>query len=86
MPGNAILYTPPARAGGERQMEKDYCENCQMSPENCPGVAGCTTRNLCDTCQFSYPECDAQIEGQDMSFGNGTGNDNIYRCSFYIAN
>lgn len=36
--------------------------------------------NLCDSCKYSYPDCPS---GNDVIFGNGTGNDNICACSKY---
>jgi len=40
-----------------------------------------TKINLCDTCIFSFPECDATVE--DIKFGNGKGNDNVIWCNYY---
>lgn len=37
-----------------------------------------TTRNLCDSCKHSYPDCDG-----DPEFGDNIGYDNIIRCSSY---
>jgi len=37
--------------------------------------------NLCDICGKNYPECDSNVCG--MTFGNGTGNDNVISCSWY---
>lgn len=44
------------------------------------------TINLCDTCQFSYPTCDATGEiadGGSIEFGNGLGFDNVFKCKCY---
>jgi len=43
-----------------------------------------TKINLCDTCTFNYPECDAIVE--DIRFGDGKGNDNIILCKYYKPN
>lgn len=43
-----------------------------------------TTTHLCNSCQKSYPTCDNGSDGVDFFFGNGRGNDNIYRCKAYI--
>jgi dCMP deaminase len=40
-----------------------------------------TKRNLCDTCKFFIPECDALQE--DVQYGDGKGNDNIIECTKY---
>lgn len=37
--------------------------------------------NLCDSCQFYYPDCAAD-EGI-IEFGVGKGNDNIIACDAY---
>lgn len=37
--------------------------------------------NLCDSCDYSYPECPS--EKDDVIFGNGIGNDNICACNKY---
>jgi len=47
----------------------DYIENTKI--------------NLCDTCKQTYPECPAV--GDDITFGDGVGNDNVCKCRFYEA-
>lgn len=37
--------------------------------------------NLCDSCIQNYPSCNAEQE--DIYFGNGIGNDNIFFCKKY---
>ena len=37
--------------------------------------------NLCDTCKYKIPECDALME--HVTFGTGIGNDNIITCTYY---
>lgn len=37
-----------------------------------------TTRNLCDSCKFNYPDCDG-----DPEFGDNISNDNIIKCKQY---
>jgi len=39
----------------------------------------CTKVNLCDTCCLSFATC----KPDSIKFGNGIGNDNVYRCSSY---
>lgn len=34
--------------------------------------------HLCDTCKYAYPECPSKAD--DVTFGNGVGNDNICEC------
>ncbi|WHH59142.1 hypothetical protein [Petroclostridium sp. X23] len=46
------------------------------------GVRYSVETNLCDTCQFNIPECNAKYE--EMEFGNDIGNDNVIKCSAYI--
>lgn len=38
--------------------------------------------NLCDSCDYLYPDCPAKND--DVSFGNGIGNDNICACNKYL--
>ena len=40
-------------------------------------------RNLCDTCTYSFANCNNGEEGKDFYFGNGIGNDNVYQCNEY---
>jgi len=35
-------------------------------------------KNLCDTCLYTFAECDGE-----PVFGNGKGNDNVVECSKY---
>ena len=37
--------------------------------------------NLCDSCDYSYPDCPSGSD--DVIFGNGIGNDNICACNKY---
>ena len=37
--------------------------------------------NLCDSCDYSYPDCPSKDD--DVIFGNGIGNDNICACNKY---
>lgn len=37
--------------------------------------------NLCDSCNYSYPDCPSKSD--DVIFGNGIGNDNICACNKY---
>lgn len=37
--------------------------------------------NLCDSCDYSYPDCPSKKD--DVIFGNGIGNDNICACNKY---
>lgn len=40
-----------------------------------------TLGNLCDSCEFELPTCDAQ--STDIVYGNGMGGDNIIECPCY---
>jgi hypothetical protein len=40
-------------------------------------------RHLCDTCTYSFADCDNGEEGKDFFFGSGIGNDNVYECKKY---
>lgn len=37
--------------------------------------------NLCDSCDYSFPDCPSKND--DVIFGNGIGNDNICACNKY---
>ena len=37
--------------------------------------------HLCDSCDYSYPDCPSKND--DVIFGNGIGNDNICACNKY---
>lgn len=47
-----------------------------------------TKENLCDTCANTYPDCinasDAAGDEQELTFGDGVGNDNIIGCNTYV--
>ena len=53
----------------QRETMGDYIENTKI--------------NLCDTCKQTYPEC--PVVGDDITFGDGVGSDNICKCRFYEA-
>ena len=40
-----------------------------------------TKRNLCDSCKHFFAECSATSD--DIIFGDGVGNDNVYDCAKY---
>jgi hypothetical protein len=40
-----------------------------------------TKINLCDTCRNEFPTCEAK----NVDFGNGKGDDNVYRCDSHEA-
>lgn len=42
-----------------------------------------TKINLCDTCLFCFADCANGEEGFDFDFGDGLGNDNVYKCKTY---
>lgn len=42
------------------------------------------TINLCDTCKEHFAVCFNGVEGEDFFFGNGVGNDNVYKCKAYV--
>lgn len=42
------------------------------------------TINLCDTCLSQMPDCPATSD--DVSYGNGPGDDNVYQCNHYTNN
>lgn len=41
------------------------------------------TINLCKTCIYCFADCDNGEEDIDFFFGNGLGNDNVYKCKKY---
>ena len=48
---------------------------------NLPSALPDNQINLCDSCDYSYPDCPAKND--DVIFGNGIGNDNICACNKY---
>lgn len=63
----------------------DFCEKDKMiaiaTLQCLPSVQPDNQINLCDSCDYSYPDC--PIENDDVIFGNGIGNDNICACNKY---
>ena len=49
--------------------------------ENLPSAQPDNQINLCDSCDYLYPDCPAKND--DVIFGNGIGNDNICACNKY---
>lgn len=41
-----------------------------------------TKVHLCNTCIHDFPQCEAKCE--DITFGTGLGNDNVYMCKSYM--
>lgn len=37
------------------------------------------TINMCDFCEYKFPECNPKT----IAYGNGKGNDNVIRCSCF---
>lgn len=58
-------------------VERTKNEIVQMLPSAQPD----NQINLCDSCDYSYPDCPAKND--DVIFGNGIGNDNICACNKY---
>lgn len=48
---------------------------------NLPSAQPDNQTNLCDSCDYSYPDCPSKND--DVIFGNGIGNDNICACNKY---
>lgn len=62
------------------------CEGCTdyIKPDKTFGCIGWkpkTNRNLCDSCKQCFAECPATPD--DIIFGDGVGNDNVYACDKY---
>lgn len=49
--------------------------------KNLPSAQPDNQTNLCDSCDYSYPDCPS--EKNDVIFGNDIGNDNICACNKY---
>lgn len=77
---------------------KENCTNCEYEGSaGCSIVEICgenklthrchmyeakdTKRNLCNSCKFSFAECSVTLD--DIIFGDGVGNDNVYACDKY---
>lgn len=41
--------------------------------------AHCEKIHLCDSCAYQYPNCYTE----NVTFGNGKGNDNVIECDAY---
>ena len=49
--------------------------------EKLPSTQPDNQTNLCDSCDYLYPDCPSGKD--DVIFGNGIGNDNICACNKY---
>ena len=64
--------------------ERDGHEPCKLCNQHHTGDCPIeqpvdTSVHLCDTCKLTYPECDPK----DIDFGDGKGDDNIFKCEKY---
>lgn len=71
-------------------IERKYnCTNCKgcvacIKPDKtfvCEDWKPKTKRNLCDSCKHSFADCPATPD--DVKFGDGVGDDNVYECDKY---
>lgn len=71
-------------------IERKYnCTNCKgcvacIKPDKtfvCEYWKPKTKRNLCDSCKHCFADCPATPD--DVKFGDGMGNDNVYECDKY---
>lgn len=53
----------------------------KIALRNMPSAQPDNQTNLCDSCDYSYPDC--PTKNDDVIFGNGIGNDNICACNKY---
>ena len=53
----------------------------KMRIEALPSAQPDNQIHLCDSCDYSYPDCPSKND--DVIFGNGIGNDNICACNKY---
>ena len=70
----------------ERTKNCTNCEGCVacIKPDKtfvCADWKPKTKINLCDSCKHSFAECPATSD--DIIFGDGVGNDNVYKCDKY---
>lgn len=56
-------------------------EDAVSAIENLPSAQPDNQTNLCDSCDYSYPDCPSKND--DVIFGSGIGNDNICACNKY---
>lgn len=61
--------------------EVEVLDNIYDNPETTE-VEADTTINLCDTCKLSFATCHPYM----FYFGNGKGNDNVFKCTGYQKN
>lgn len=54
---------------------------CMVTIEELPSAQPDNQINLCDSCDYSYPDCPSK--NGDVIFGNNIGNDNICACNKY---
>jgi len=78
-----------------KEMNEDLCGDCHRKYQNwsaskkiiekvinnLPPAQPDNQTNLCDSCNYSYPDCPSKND--DVIFGNGIGNDNICACNKY---
>lgn len=60
--------------------DSTWCEEV-TALRNVPSAQPDNQTNLCDSCDYSYPDCPSKND--DVIFGNGIGNDNICACNKY---
>ena len=70
----------PIRIAGENLWIKT---KASLTPYTEPDAVKNNKVNLCDSCNYIYPECPS--ERYDVMFGDGIGKDNICCCAGYRA-
>lgn len=66
----------------ERDPDKKIeLRSAEWAIEDLPSAQPDNQMNLCDSCDYLYPDCPAKND--DVIFGNGIGNDNICACNKY---
>jgi len=76
---NDVIYRQAAIGCLYNTLESYYIKRNLMELQN---VRPNNQINLCNSCNYLYPDCPS--ESDDVIFGNGKGNDNICACSKYL--
>ena len=76
-------YTPDGSHPADEEIFRvqEVFADCIEALEILPSAQPDNQTNLCDSCDYSYPDCPSKYD--DVIFGNGIGNDNICACNKY---
>ena len=83
MDGKFDVFIEPEVKVGECRHYKVRLDDTEVTPYTEPDAVKNNKVNLCDSCNYIYPECPS--ERYDVMFGDGIGKDNICCCAGYRA-